>query len=202
MPGPIAAAVAPTAAAPRSAIPCSKPRRPPCTIIAPPGPAAVIGRQSAPKTRPTTPGSAITWPSASAGTAPPLWKARSVPCTCQALTTASGSTPSAARGAKLSRAEPKERVVKAAVAPGNRVSSQRRPSRSRHSIAAPRHVDRHVQLLGAATDLAVELAPQGLIEPAADRRALGNARSDQRLAVDLEGDVAPLGQVAVEPLGA
>ena len=104
------------------------------------------------------------------------------------------------KGASLT---PPMRVEKAARAPGSSASSQRTPSGSRHSIASLRaRLQRAtVELLVASGDLAVELAPQRLVEAAADRRALRDAGGDQFLAVDLERDVAPLGQVLVEPLG-
>ena len=51
-------------------------------------------------------------------------------------------------------------------------------------------------------DSVVELAPQRRRQAAPDRRALGDSGGDQVGSVDLERDVAPLEQVAVEPLGA
>ena len=103
------------------------------------------------------------------------------------------------KGASLT---PPTRVENAAVAPGSSPRASASRLASRHSIAAPRRLERRVQLLLAPGDLAVELAPQRLLEAAADRRALRDPGRDQLLAVDLERDVAPLGQVAVEPLGA
>ena len=98
---------------------------------------------------------------------------------------------------------PPRRVVKAAVAPGSCASSQRTPSASRHSIVAPRHLQRHRQLLLASTRSrrrACAAAPPARPRPSAG--PCGSPGGDQVLAVDLEGNVTPLDQIAIEPLGA
>src|SRR6187551_1523012 len=106
------------------------------------------------------------------------------------------------RASKGGSLAPPRRVVKAAVASGILASSQRNPFPSRHSIAAPRHLKGDRQLLLAPRDLAVELAAQSLLESATERGTLTESRPDQVRPVDLQADVAPLAQVAVEPLGA
>src|SRR6187399_1327447 len=106
---------------------------------------------------------------------------------------------SAAKGASLT---PPRRVVKTAVAPGIFASSQRSPSASRHSIVTPRRFESDRQLLVRPGDLAIELATQRLLQPPPQRRALLEAGLNQVGAIDLEGDVAPLAQIAIEPLSA
>ena len=54
-PGPIAAEVASTAAAPRATIPAASPRQPQWSIATPPGPASATGRQSAVRTSGASP---------------------------------------------------------------------------------------------------------------------------------------------------
>src|SRR6478752_6868182 len=113
MPGPTAASVAPTAAAPRETMPAASPRQPQWSIATPPGPARAMGRQSATKTSaaaggPSSPpssvaGAGMTWPSTS-GIAEPgsakglgiwraVWVRSSAPWTCRPIATRSGTRP-------------------------------------------------------------------------------------------------------------
>ena len=100
-------------------------------------------------------------------------------------------------------ADPAGRVENATRAPGSRASSHASsPSLTplHRSLPPPRAPP--ASSCSRPRDLAVELAPQRRRQAAADRRALGNPGGDQVGAVDLERDLAPLEQVAVEPLGA
>src|SRR4029450_8929549 len=98
------------------------------------------------------------------------------------------------------------RVLNAARAPGSSASSQRTPLRRSHSISlrmsAPGGIQGDAQFLVAARDLAVELAAQRLVQPAAELRALRDALPQQVVPRDLERHMPPLVHVAVEPLGA
>src|SRR6188474_3832167 len=146
----------------------------------------------------------------------------SPPCTCLPTAIRSGAKPSAAasrwrfsitdpvsssvRTPRLRRSKggpltPPMRVVKAAVAPDRPACSQRTPSASRHSIVASSRRECRLQLGLAALDLAVELAPQGLPQAAADGRSLGHAGGDQIAPVDRQLDLSPLAHILVEPLG-
>ncbi len=69
MPGPIAAATAPTSSTPRSTIPAARPRQPQWSIPTPRSPASATGRQSATWTKGVSRGLAVTWPSPSSGAA-------------------------------------------------------------------------------------------------------------------------------------
>ena len=66
---------------------------------------------------------------------------------------------------------------------------------------ARRHPVRR-EALPPPRDLAAELAPQGLRERGTDTRSLGDSGCEEILPGDLEPDIAPLGHVAIEPLGA
>src|SRR4029450_11394339 len=95
------------------------------------------------------------------------------------------------------------RVLNAARAPGSSASSQRTPLRRSHSISlrmsAPGGIQGDAQFLVAARDLAVELAAQRLVQPAAELRALRDALPQQVVPRDLERHMPPLVHVALEP---
>src|SRR5215210_4538297 len=259
MPGPIAAASAPTAPAASATSPAASPRQPQWAMTTPWGPDIATGRQSAVTTSGVSSGDDVAWASARSGLATasattlgrcgPSWRSRSEPWTCRAITTPSGSRPStpasrcrfcfteagsspvriatlrASYGGSLT---PPMRVENAARPAGSSASSQRTPSRSRHSTPGrleqrssgtgaaqacetvdgnpilfrdlvPSHGYGDPELLIATGELAVELAGERRLQPSADRWALGDARREQVRAGDLEAHPPPLRGIAVEP---
>ena len=109
----------------------------------------------------------------------------------------------------MPRLRPRRRLADAAEAgrEGGAAPRAARPRASARRPLAPLHRPllgrRQRQRRAPASrpgELAVELALQRRREAAADGGTLGDAGRDQVRAVDLERDVAPLAQVAVEPL--
>src|SRR6059058_1048669 len=138
-----------------------------------------------------------------------------------ATTTIAAIAPAVARRATTASRRRRRRAAAAAARRRRNASSSGREPSIEPKVAQPRspldwdayrHANRSIVAAGCLEShrelplfpphVPIELRGQGRGEAAADRRPLGDPRGEQVVAADLEPDVAPLSDVAVEPFRA